>query len=97
MPKVKALSATEIEQQLAAVSGWSVVNGKLHREFKFADFVRAFGFMSQVAILAQAAGHHPEWFNVYNRLIIDLVTHDAGDTISQRDLDLAKQINALFT
>jgi 4a-hydroxytetrahydrobiopterin dehydratase len=96
MAKVKALSAREIDQQLATVSGWTVVNGKLQREFKFADFVRAFGFMSQVALLAQVANHHPAWRNVYNQVVIDLVTHEAGDALSQRDFDLAQQINALL-
>ena len=71
-----------------------MTEGKLHKEFKFANFVEAFGFMSKVAILAEKMNHHPEWFNVYNKVAIDLTTHDAGG-ISQNDLELAKQIEAL--
>lgn len=64
------------------------------RRFKFRDFVEAFGFMTQVALLAERADHHPEWFNVYNRVDILLTTHDAGG-LSSRDVSLAKQIDAL--
>ncbi|MGE3746342.1 MAG: 4a-hydroxytetrahydrobiopterin dehydratase [Sphingomonadaceae bacterium] len=66
----------------------------IRRDFKFRDFVEAFGFMSKVALLAERADHHPEWSNVYNRLHILLTTHDAGG-LSSRDLSLAKQIDAL--
>jgi 4a-hydroxytetrahydrobiopterin dehydratase len=95
MPKVQPLSAAEIETQLDAVPGWTVVNGKLHREYKFKDFIAAFGFMTQVALLAEAADHHPEWCNVYNQVTIALVTHAAGDALSQRDFALAQAINRL--
>ncbi|WP_164116242.1 4a-hydroxytetrahydrobiopterin dehydratase [Sphingorhabdus sp. Alg239-R122] len=64
------------------------------RTFEFDDFVNAFGFMSSVALLAEKADHHPEWSNVYNRVEILLTTHDA-DGLSQRDIDLARQIEAL--
>ena len=64
------------------------------RRFKFRDFVEAFGFMTQVALLAERADHHPEWFNVYNQVDILLTTHDAGG-LSSRDISLAKQIDAL--
>jgi 4a-hydroxytetrahydrobiopterin dehydratase len=66
----------------------------IRRSFKFRDFVEAFGFMTQVALLAERADHHPEWFNVYNRVDILLTTHDA-DGLSSRDVSLAKQIDAL--
>lgn len=66
------------------------------RTFSFASFVEAFGFMSRVALLAEKADHHPEWSNVYNRVHITLTTHDAGG-LSQRDVDLAMQIDALLT
>ncbi|HSN29528.1 MAG TPA: 4a-hydroxytetrahydrobiopterin dehydratase [Kofleriaceae bacterium] len=74
------------------VPAWSVVDGKLHRELQFADFVAAFSFMTRVAILAEKRGHHPEWRNVYNRVVIDLVTHDTGNTITEADVELAQAI-----
>ena len=66
----------------------------IRRNLRFADFAEAFGFMARVAILAEKADHHPEWFNVYNRVEILLTTHDAGG-LSQRDVDLAKAIDAI--
>ncbi len=74
------------------VPAWSVVEGKLHRELAFADFVAAFSFMTRVALLAEKRGHHPEWRNVYNRVVIDLVTHDAGNAITEADVELAQAI-----
>jgi 4a-hydroxytetrahydrobiopterin dehydratase len=91
---VEKLNHDAISDAIASLEGWSVVEGKLHKEFKFANFVEAFGFMSKVAIVAEKMNHHPEWFNVYNKVAIDLTTHDAGG-ISQNDLELAKQIEAL--
>ena len=73
----------------------TVRDEKLHREFDFANFIAAFGFMASVALLAESANHHPEWSNVYNRVVIDLTTHDAGG-ISSRDLALAAAIETLF-
>ncbi len=74
--------------------GWTLQGGKLHREFVFADFIEAFGFMTRVALCAQAMDHHPEWSNVYNRVRIDLTTHDAGG-LTSRDVGLATRISAL--
>ncbi|MDX3910121.1 MAG: 4a-hydroxytetrahydrobiopterin dehydratase [Sphingobium sp.] len=76
---------------------WTPVNDPdgISRTFSFASFVEAFGFMTRVALLAEKADHHPEWSNVYNRVHIMLTTHDAGG-LSQRDVDLAAQINALL-
>jgi 4a-hydroxytetrahydrobiopterin dehydratase len=88
------LSDSEIEAALRKVSGWTVAGGKLHREFKFADFVHAFSFMTRAALTAEAMGHHPEWFNVYNKVTIDLTTHDAGG-ISAKDFELAAKLDAL--
>jgi 4a-hydroxytetrahydrobiopterin dehydratase len=89
------LSESEISSALRELSGWTVVDGKLHREYKFADFVHAFGFMTSAAITAEAVGHHPEWSNVYNRLTVDLTTHDVGG-ISVKDIELARKLNSLY-
>lgn len=74
---------------------WKEENNKLTRTFEFKDFVEAFGFMSQVAILAETQQHHPEWSNVYNKVTIHLTTHDAGSTVTKKDRDLAAAIDAL--
>jgi 4a-hydroxytetrahydrobiopterin dehydratase len=88
------LPATELHAALAELPNWQIQHDKLHAEFKFSDFVAAFTFMTQVAFAAEAAQHHPEWRNVYNRVTIDLVTHDAGNAISHKDLALARQIDS---
>jgi 4a-hydroxytetrahydrobiopterin dehydratase len=75
-------------------SGWTVAGGKLHRELRFSGFVEAFGFMTGVALIAQRMDHHPDWSNVWNRVVIDLVTHDAGG-ITAKDLALAVEIERL--
>ena len=72
--------------------GWSLADGKLHREIEFHDFVEAFGFMSMVALLAEKANHHPDWSNSWNKVVIDLMSHDKGE-ITDRDRDLANAIN----
>ncbi len=94
MSTLAPLSKEELNAALSQLSGWSVKDGKLHRQLQFASFVEAFGFMSSVALVAESAGHHPEWFNVYNRVTIDLTTHDAGG-ITTKDVELARKINAL--
>ncbi|NOQ80175.1 MAG: 4a-hydroxytetrahydrobiopterin dehydratase [Gammaproteobacteria bacterium] len=71
---------------------WSLYDDKLHREFIFSDFVSAFGFMSQVALIAERSNHHPEWSNVYKKVIINLTSHEAGG-ISNKDFTLANEIN----
>ena len=90
----KKLSAAEISAKLPELSGWKVKDDKLHKQFQFASFVEAFGFMSSLALVAESMNHHPEWFNVYNRVTIDLTTHDAGG-ISELDFALAKKADAL--
>lgn len=75
--------------------GWSVLDGQLHRELRFADFSEAFGFMARVALLAEKADHHPDWSNSWNTVVIDLVSHDAGG-ITDRDRRLATAIGALI-
>jgi len=72
--------------------GWSLADGKLHRELEFHNFVEAFGFMSMVALLAEKADHHPDWSNSWNKVVIDLLSHDKGE-ITDRDRDLAEKIN----
>lgn len=84
----------EVEAAIAQLTEWKVVNDKLNRSFKFNNFVDAFAFMTKVAIVAEKANHHPELFNVYNRVVIDLTTHDVGG-IGLLDIELAKKINAL--
>jgi 4a-hydroxytetrahydrobiopterin dehydratase len=86
------LSEPEIAAAVAELPGWSVAGGKLHRDYQFADFVHAFGFMATSAIAIEAMNHHPEWFNVWNRVSVDLTTHDAGG-ITERDVTLAKKLN----
>ena len=88
------LSSDELNNALAQLPGWSVEAGKLHRKFQFGSFVEAFGFMTSVALVAESMGHHPEWFNVYNRVTIDLTTHDSGG-ITAKDVDLARKANEL--
>lgn len=90
--KIEKTSEGEIEAFLSEHPSWSVVEGKLHREFLFDDFVQAFGFMAQVAVIAERMDHHPEWSNVYNRVVVDLVTHDAGG-ITNRDFELADKMD----
>ena len=91
----KKLSDTEITTLLPKAKGWGVVNGKLHREFACKDFVTAFGNMTRVALVAEAMNHHPEWFNVWNKVVIDLNTHSAGG-ITKNDFELAGQIQNIF-
>jgi 4a-hydroxytetrahydrobiopterin dehydratase len=89
------LSTDRIAQLPADLPGWEIKDGKLHREFRFGSFVEAFGFMAQVALLAETLAHHPEWSNVYNRVTIDLTTHDCGG-LSDLDSELAGRISALL-
>jgi 4a-hydroxytetrahydrobiopterin dehydratase len=88
------LSDTEIASRLSALAGWNLQSGKLHREYVFADFVHAFGFMSAAALVAEGMNHHPEWFNVWNKVRVDLNTHDAGG-ITELDFTLAGKMEAL--
>ena len=93
MPRVR-LSEAELAKALAGLPGWRVENGKLHREWHFADFNAAFGFMTRVALEAERMNHHPEWSNVWNHVVVDLVTHDAGG-LTASDVKLAKKMEAL--
>jgi 4a-hydroxytetrahydrobiopterin dehydratase len=90
------LDAAHVTQALAALPDWSVRDGKLHREYRFADFVDAFSFMTAAALVAERLDHHPEWFNVWNTVRIDLTTHDAGG-ITAKDFTLAAAMERLAT
>jgi 4a-hydroxytetrahydrobiopterin dehydratase len=94
MARPTKLDEAAVRDALGALPGWSLSGGKLRRELRFPDFVSAFGFMSSVALVAEALNHHPEWSNVYNRVVIELVTHDAKG-ITTLDLELARRIDAL--
>jgi 4a-hydroxytetrahydrobiopterin dehydratase len=93
---VKQLNEAQRETALAALPEWEydAQKGGIKRTFTFSNFVEAFGFMTSAALQAEKADHHPEWFNVYNRVEILLTTHDA-DGLSQRDIDLAGKFDAL--
>lgn len=92
-----ALSEAQVRERLGEVPGWVVdgARGALHRQLRFKDFSAAFALMTRIALAAEKADHHPEWSNVYNRLDIWLMTHDAGG-ISERDFALARAINAML-
>lgn len=81
---------------LAALKGWSEVNGRdaISKKFNFKDFNEAFGFMARAALIAEKLDHHPEWFNVYNRVEVTLATHDAGG-LTERDIQLAQAMDRL--
>ena len=91
---IEKLSDEALEVVLEGLPGWVLRDNKLHRVLTFMDFVEAFGFMAQVALVAERMNHHPEWCNVYKTLAISLTTHDAGG-ISHRDIELAQAINRL--
>ena len=88
MSERRKLTDSEIQAKLAKLSGWKIKNGKLHKTFQFDSFIDAFAFMTKVAIAAEKLNHHPEWFNVYNKVTVDLTTHDLGG-ISTFDFELA--------
>lgn len=91
----KKLSEQETEREVSKLQGWKVANGKLNQKFEFKNFVQAFGFMTKVAMEAEKLNHHPEWFNVYNKVVIELVTHDV-EGISNYDIKLARIVNQLY-
>ena len=92
MAEREKLTDDGIKAQLAGLSGWSIEKDKLHKSFQFDSFVEAFGFMTKVALAAEAMNHHPEWFNVYNKVVVDLSTHDLGG-ISTYDFELARKMD----
>jgi 4a-hydroxytetrahydrobiopterin dehydratase len=95
----RALAQHEIETRLSELNSatrrpWTLRSDKLHKEFRFDDFVSAFGFMTSAALVAERMNHHPEWFNVYGTVRVDLVTHDVSG-ISERDFALARAMDAI--
>lgn len=86
------MSDEEINKRIRDLPGWSMQDGKLSREFHFANFVDAFGFMTRSAMVAEKSNHHPEWFNVYNKVTVQLTTHEAGG-ITERDFALAETMD----
>lgn len=94
MSRREVLSDEALAKALAALPGWTVEAGKLHRELRFGSFTRAFGFMAACATVAEKLDHHPEWSNVYGTVVVDLVTHDAGG-ITALDVTLATSMSEL--
>ena len=94
MTRPTRLSEAEIAAALPTLAGGEVREGQLHREYRFANFIRAFGFMSSVALVAEAMNHHPEWSNVYDRVVVDLITHDAQG-LTALDVELATRMTEL--
>jgi 4a-hydroxytetrahydrobiopterin dehydratase len=90
----KRATDSEISDALKALAGWTVENGKLHKQYTFPDFVHAFGFMATSAIAIERMNHHPEWLNVYDHVTVDLTTHDAGG-ISAKDFKLAALLDSI--
>lgn len=91
---VDKLRDEEIRERMSSLPEWDLEDGKLTREFQFRNFVEAFGFMTRAAIEAEKANHHPEWFNVYKKVKVQLTTHEC-DGISERDFSLAAKMDAL--
>lgn len=94
MARPKKMTDQQLPAVLDELPHWSLADGKLRRELAFADFVTAFGFMTSVALVAESMDHHPDWFNVYGRVVIQLATHDAGG-ITVLDTELAARIDAI--
>lgn len=93
MARPTKLPDAEVTRRLAARPGWSLHEGSLHRELAFADFPAAWAFMSRIALEAERMGHHPDWCNSWNRVVVELSTHDAGG-ITDLDFALAERIDA---
>jgi len=92
----KTLSEQEVIEALSTLPEWELKNGKLHKAFKFNSFAAAIGWMVTVSIYADKLDHHPEWSNIYNRVYVDLVTHDLGNVISSWDIQLAQYMESTF-
>lgn len=88
------LTDKQVDKALAALPGWSLVGGKLHKELRFRDFNTAFGFMTRVALVAEKRDHHPDWSNSWNTVVLDIVNHAAGG-VTAKCIDLAICIEAI--
>jgi 4a-hydroxytetrahydrobiopterin dehydratase len=94
MKRSAKLSAKDVDARLATLPGWKRTKGKLHRTFTFADFSEAFAFMARAALAAEKLNHHPDWSNAWNKVTVDLSTHDAGG-ITELDVKLAGEMNRI--
>jgi 4a-hydroxytetrahydrobiopterin dehydratase len=88
------LTGQEIASEVKKLKGWTIEKGNLHRTFEFHDFGQAFGFMTRVALAAEVMGHHPDWSNAWNKVVIDLSTHSAGG-LTRNDFELAGKIQEI--
>lgn len=96
---MEALGLSAVQRQLGKLNNntttpWEIIDGKLHKEFEFSNFIDAFGFMTRAAMIAEGMNHHPEWFNVYRKVIVDLMTHEA-DGLTELDFQLAGKMDSL--
>lgn len=94
MPRPPRLTPEQVAQHLPSLPGWTLREGRLHREFVFPDFVAAFGFMARAALVAESMNHHPDWSNVWNRVVVELWTHDQGG-LTELDVTLARRMGEL--
>ncbi|MEX2347892.1 MAG: 4a-hydroxytetrahydrobiopterin dehydratase [Balneolaceae bacterium] len=92
----QSLSEQEIRDSLNNLEGWDFADDKIKKEFSFSDFSEALGFIVRIGLEAEKNGHHPEIFNVYNTVKIQLSTHDAGDKVTQKDINLAQAIESIL-
>ncbi len=90
-----ALNNIQINESLAKLPGWTFAEDKLSREYRFANFTEAMGFINEMAFACEKANHHPELFNVYSRVEIGLTTHDTGNKVTQKDVDLAAELEKI--
>lgn len=95
MARVK-LTEIQIQNELKQLAEWSIKDGKLHKQYTFKTFAQALGWMVSVGVEADKMDHHPEWTNVYNRVTVNLVTHDMDNSISSWDIELAKKMDAHY-
>jgi len=93
--EVYKFSEEEIAKNLKGLEGWAYSENAIRKEFVFESFIQAFGFMSSVALIAEKMNHHPEWSNVYNKVVVQLATHDAGG-ITSLDVSFARKVDLLL-
>ena len=94
---MEALKPEKIKKELSSLNGWVYEDDKIKKDFKFSNFKEAITFMVKVGFEAEAQAHHPEWFNVYNKVSVQLSTHDAGGKVTSKDIKLAKTIDEIAT